>query len=313
MGVKRNPSPERLSRVDSLLSVFLATFSPTFLLATTAILTTWNDMPAAKRQKQVSESEDEGDGEHISPNIQESDDNDFGDESGSEQSGSGSGSSPDTDDEIADAKRAKSKKTLKRKRRATDALRFGATLQSLLHTDAPSTLPLSLKPSITRQRNDDKLNEKGKKILHVERKEKEERGRIKDVIGGWGGENERALRKVAQRGGEFAGSSSPARMLIIMTLVVKLFNVIQQSQTTAAAAEEDVKAKRGTGKPTLPAPSFAKGKKKGKDKGGVTSASTDGKSTTVPCTFCDPQPVLAPVGRDDFLNSIRSGGFVPKA
>ena len=33
------------------------------------------------------------------------------------------------------------------------------------------------------------------------RKEKEEKGRIKDVIGGWGGESERALRKVAQRGG----------------------------------------------------------------------------------------------------------------
>ncbi len=99
---------------------------------------------------------------------------------------------------------------------------------------------------------------------------------------------------------------------IIATPVVKLFNVIQQSQTTAAAAEEDVKAQRGTGKPTLPAPSFAKGKKKGKDKGGVTGANTDGESR-VPCTFCDTQPVLAPVGRDDFLNSIRSGGFVSKA
>lgn len=40
------------------------------------------------------------------------------------------------------------------------------------------------------------------KVMQVERKEKEEKGRIKDVIGGWGAEGERALRKVAQRGGE---------------------------------------------------------------------------------------------------------------
>jgi hypothetical protein len=49
--------------------------------------------------------------------------------------------------------------------------------------------------------------------------------------------------------------------------VVKLFNVIQQSHTAAATAEEEVKANRGSGKPTLPAPSFEKkGKSKGKNK-----------------------------------------------
>ena len=92
-------------------------------------------------------------------------------------------------------------------------------------------------------------------------KEKEEKGRIKDVIGGWGGESERALRKVAQRGG-----TSHATIFVrvcLCGLVVKLFNVIQQSQATAAAAEEGLKAQRGTGKPTLPAPSLAKDKKKG--------------------------------------------------
>jgi hypothetical protein len=73
----------------------------------------------------------------------------------------------------------------------------------LLHTDAPSDLPLSLKPSIARQRNDEKLELKAKKVLRVEKKENEERGRIRDVIGGWGGDTERALRKVAQRGGWF--------------------------------------------------------------------------------------------------------------
>lgn len=110
--------------------------------------------------------------------------------------------SPDTEDEIAEARPAKSKKTLKRKHRATDPSNFGATLQSLLETDAPSGLPLSLKPSAARRRNDEKTELKAKKLLKGEKKSREEVGRIKDVIGGWGAEGERTLRKVAQRGGE---------------------------------------------------------------------------------------------------------------
>jgi len=109
--------------------------------------------------------------------------------------------SPDTEAEIAGAKTSKSKKTLKRKRRATEPSQFGLTLQSLLDTAAPSELPLSLKPSISRHKNDAKLESKAQKVLQIEKKEKEDKGRIRDVIGGWGGESERALRKVAQRGG----------------------------------------------------------------------------------------------------------------
>jgi Rrp15p len=109
--------------------------------------------------------------------------------------------STDPVDEIADVSRQKSHQTSKRKIRATRSSTFGATLQSLLHTDTPSELPLSLKPSITRQRNDDKLESRARKVLQVEKKAKEDKGRIRDVIGGWGGESERALRKVAQRGG----------------------------------------------------------------------------------------------------------------
>lgn len=54
-----------------------------------------------------------------------------------------------------------------------------------------------------------------------------------------------------------------------MYLVVKLFNAIQQSQASAAVAVEETKASRGSGKPTLPAPSFEKnikGSKKAKNK-----------------------------------------------
>lgn len=107
----------------------------------------------------------------------------------------------DTSDEIKDIKKQKSRQTSKRKIRATGTSTFGATLQSLLNTDAPSTLPLSLKPSIGRKRNDEKLELRAKKVLQVEKKDKEDKGRITDVIGGWGGESERELRKVAQRGG----------------------------------------------------------------------------------------------------------------
>ncbi|KAF9229193.1 hypothetical protein BS17DRAFT_771138 [Gyrodon lividus] len=188
-------------------------------------------------------------------------------------------SSPNTDDEIAHAQWKKSKKTLKRKRRATEPSQFGATLQSLLDTDAPSTLPLSLKPSVAHQKNDAKLELQARRVIRIERKEKEDKGRIRDVIGGWGGESERSLRKVAQRG------------------VVKLFNTIQQSQMAAAAAEEEGKTFRGTGKPSLPAPSLNKRDKERKGKRKV-NALGGGKETTV--------------DKDNFFNMIRSGGVVSK-
>jgi hypothetical protein len=48
--------------------------------------------------------------------------------------------------------------------------------------------------------------------------------------------------------------------------------VIQQSQLASAAAEQETKATRGTGKPSLPAPTMVdkwKGKKKNKLKGNI--------------------------------------------
>ena len=147
--------------------------------------------PPAKRKKRSHPT-------HIDRHESESENH-----SASEMSSSVNGrQSPDTEDEIAEARLAKSKKTLKRKHRATDPSNFGATLQSLLKTDAPSGVPLSLKPSVARRQHDEKLELKAKKLLKGERKSKEEVGRILDVIGGWGAESERSLRKVAQRGGE---------------------------------------------------------------------------------------------------------------
>ena len=158
-------------------------------------------MPPTKRQKRSHET-------HV--DKAESSASESQDElSEAETSGSvDEGQSPDTEDEIAGARHAKSKKTLKRKHRATDPSNFGATLQSLLKTDAPSGLPLSLKPSAAKRRNEEKLELKAKRLLKGERKSREQVGRITDVIGGWGAESERTLRKVAQRGGKRQPSSS---------------------------------------------------------------------------------------------------------
>lgn len=158
-------------------------------------------MPPHKRQKlaapQQHHSEDEESAASFS-NSEASDDDHDGEQM---ENDSADGSEVDEDEEIEGMKPQKSRQTSKRKIRATGTSKFGATLEFLLKTETPSALPLSLKPSIARKRNDEKLESRAKKVLQIEKKEKEDKARIKDVIGGWGGESERALRKVAQRGG----------------------------------------------------------------------------------------------------------------
>jgi hypothetical protein len=131
-----------------------------------------------------------------------------GEETGVSESGSET-SSLDTEAEIeiSQRRKKKSKKTAKRKIRATSPSQFGNTLEALLNTSVPTTstataVPLALKPSVQRRIKERKDEYRTKKTVETERKEHEEVGRIMDVIGGWGGESERALRKVAQRGGE---------------------------------------------------------------------------------------------------------------
>ncbi|CAG7847082.1 SubName: Full=Uncharacterized protein {ECO:0000313/EMBL:CCA69134.1} [Serendipita indica DSM 11827] len=156
-----------------------------------------------------------------------------GDEGGSNEGGS----SPDTEDEIALAHmRKKSKKTAKRKIRASSPSQFGSKLEALLSTTTPSAQPLALKKSVNKRIKAQKEELRAKKAHGQERKEHEEVGRITDVIGGWGGENERALRKVAQRG------------------VIQLFNVIQKAQQAKSSEETAKLALRGSGKPTLEKP-----------------------------------------------------------
>ena len=96
---------------------------------------------------------------------------------------------------------AKSRKMLKHKQRAILPSQFGAGLEALLETSSGMPALLSLKPGLGRRQKEEKLERGARKLLEGEKKEREEKGRVRDVIGGWSVEGERALRKVAQRGG----------------------------------------------------------------------------------------------------------------
>jgi hypothetical protein len=74
---------------------------------------------------------------------------------------------------------------------------------------------------------------------------------------------------------------------LIGSLVVKLFNAIQQSQAAAAIADEEAKASRGTGKPALPAPTVDRiPKRKGKQKDNLIGR---GKQSSSFVTSLQPQ------------------------
>ena len=73
---------------------------------------------------------------------------------------------------------------------------------------------------------------------------------------------------------------------------MKLFNVIQQSQAQAAAAAEGLKKQRGSGKPTLPAPSLAKDKNRRKQKPNALGQAKNGGIFTIflhVCLAIDPE------------------------
>lgn len=235
-------------------------------------------------------------------------------------------STPSTEAEIAEAQRpTKSKKTMKRKHRATSPSLFGQTLETLLHdpVTGPSTAApiastststaiqredaqkhlLSLKPGIHKRRKEENLDKKARKVVEGERREHEEVGRVKDVIGGWGGESEKALRKIAQRGGTSISSyprayavSTTASMaryckatlpddygLTRLFSVVQLFNAIQAAQSASQSSEVQKTQLKGTGKPRLLAPdpntTFRHGQivqQKGKGKDNAVGRGKDG-------------------------------------
>lgn len=151
--------------------------------------------------------------------------------------------------------------TAERKRRAVSPGAFGEALEQLLgvgDTQRSEEQPeardgiLSLAPGIRKTANASTMRAKAARLMLEQRRQREERAHIKDVIGEWGPPGvqtssgpvyteamdvwlqqggtkgyERRLRKTAQRGGTCAS----------LTIVVKLFNAIRAAQTTT---EEDI-------------------------------------------------------------------------
>ncbi|PWZ02642.1 hypothetical protein BCV70DRAFT_214178 [Testicularia cyperi] len=249
-----------------------------------------------------------GKGKKVASSDDEDEDNYYDDAISLEGSDDDQDDGPDTEDEIEAAKDAgsKSKKTAKRKRRATSPTSFGNALEGLLgitatgdldvvneeeahaadegekdnlevnrHTKrrtiakSESQLPpaiLSLAPHLRRSAQSTTLSARAARIALEQRRRREERCHVKDVIGGWGppgvlpplededgniiettpsthGEAEklqdwasqggsqgyeRKLRKVAQRG------------------VVKLFNAIRAAQTTTEDDLHEAESKQSS-------------------------------------------------------------------
>ncbi|TXT10764.1 hypothetical protein VHUM_02269 [Vanrija humicola] len=186
----------------------------------------------------------------VKEEVDSEDDNDFGDDD----------DELDTEDEIERAQAEAAggeKKPLKRKR-VTTAADFGSTLTSLLSESAvkpkkaktakPSAeaaapiLALSAKP-LPPSAASDKLERRAARALKMEKQERLDRARIRNVVEGWvpaegagdvgSQEFERGLRKTAQRG------------------VIKLFNAILVASKNAEAAATTLSAKAGL-KPEAP-------------------------------------------------------------
>jgi hypothetical protein len=109
-------------------------------------------------------------------------------------------------------------------------------------------------------------------------------------------------------------TSSYHDQLSYFYLVVKLFNAIQQAQAAASEATEESKAQRGSGKPSLPAPSIdAKAqRKKGKQKDNIIGRGKESK-TNISSHGLVVDVLTANIDKDGFLDMIRSGGIVSKA
>ncbi|WFD34239.1 hypothetical protein MCUN1_001076 [Malassezia cuniculi] len=171
----------------------------------------------------------------------------------------GNGGDDDGDDDDSDSAipsgpstGSASRKTTKRRRRAVSPTAFGETMEKLLG-DTPSSGPaiLSLAPRVRKSANASTLRAKAARIALLERRVRQERAHVRDVIGEWGPPGvlpgrtpdeatqqafleqggtkgyERRLRKVAQRG------------------VVKLFNAIRAAQSTSTEDIDKARAIAG--------------------------------------------------------------------
>ncbi|KAH8917188.1 hypothetical protein BT69DRAFT_1191486, partial [Atractiella rhizophila] len=107
--------------------------------------------------------------------------------------------------------------TEKPKARALSPTSFGASLTHLLSLPAPPshvphTAPSHLLPRAKGSPKPSKLEKEARSLVRQEKRELAERGWVSDVIGGWAGEREKRLRRLAQKG------------------VVRLFNAVRAAQ-----------------------------------------------------------------------------------
>ncbi|TKY90597.1 hypothetical protein EX895_000595 [Sporisorium graminicola] len=253
---------------------------------------------------------------------------------------------PDTEDEIEAAKGAgsKSKKTAKRKRRATSPTSFGTALEGLLGI-APSTsvdvlelaeeedeaskkgkkkaktgastsrseasVPaiLSLAPHLRRSAQSTTLSARAARIALEQKRRREERCHVKDVIGGWGApgvlpplededgnaiETYPVAQDEAERLQEFAsqgGTQTYERKLrkVAQRGVVKLFNAIRAAQTTTEDDLQEVEAKKS-------------GAAAGKAKTGAGAAAT---VPTKKAGLASKDARLADLSKSNFLDLIK--------
>ncbi|WWC61595.1 uncharacterized protein I303_104179 [Kwoniella dejecticola CBS 10117] len=159
----------------------------------------------------------------------------------------------DTDEEIERSNQKDPKKSTKRKRAPTTADQFGSTLTSLLadpliqktKTKKPNTTSaaaatttnaqqpiLALSSAKPPTKSSVSIEAKARRQLKMEKEEKQDKARVKDIVEGWSGgdgvvggqEFEKGLRKTAQRG------------------VIKLFNAILLASKNSEAAMTSLSA-----------------------------------------------------------------------
>ena len=182
------------------------------------------------------------------------------------------------------------------RRRALSPASFGASLTDLIAAPPPSSRALAALTRPSRQAAEEAaLDRRARRLVQFTRHEREERGHVQDVIGGWGprpakpfsewstdgadddgvdraaggAEHERVLRRWAQRG------------------VVRLFNAIRAAQVTdqGAQAVDGLRRKANIGPPAATNAPEAALPAGGVDQARVNLLGTKGKEQARTC--CD--------------------------
>ncbi|CAH7675800.1 Rrp15p-domain-containing protein [Phakopsora pachyrhizi] len=177
--------------------------------------------------------------------------------------GEESNDSQDDDDDDDDRNNGKSEKTKKRKRRATSPTSFGLILSQALEASeksnalGPSTTLNQASRTAQRLAKEQASLEQLRKRNASKRHERQERGHIRDVIGGWTPRpalpfSEWLIQdqdKGSLNNGDLVGGASHERSLrrLAQTGVVKLFNAIRAAQDVCDADPNELELSKLSG------------------------------------------------------------------